>query len=61
MGCSSFHWQSGDEIIGGLIMTAITGDPISYGHEGNCNNYKSTCKKYKEWQHKGKIACSCGD
>jgi len=60
-GCSSIYTQSKSEITKGLIMTAITGNPTSYGHEANCFSYQSTCKDYREWRQDGKIACSCGD
>lgn len=60
--CSMLDIQpwSSEEIVDGIITTAITGDNTSYGNEATCNHYKMKCGSgYREWVKDGKIACSC--
>jgi len=63
-GCAALDlkpWSS-EDIIHGIITTAISGDQTSYGNESTCNNYKMTCGGgYREWISDGKIACSCSE
>lgn len=52
-------WSS-EDIIDGVISSAITGNKTSYGNEATCNHFKMICGSgYREWVSAGKIACSC--
>jgi hypothetical protein len=61
-GCTTLDFKpwSSEDIIDGIITTAITGEQTLYGNESRCNHYKMVCGTgYQEWISDGKIACSC--
>jgi hypothetical protein len=63
-GCAALDlkpWSS-EDIIDGIITTAITEDRTSYGNKSSCNHYNMTCGAgYREWTLDGKTACSCSE
>ncbi|WP_085284961.1 hypothetical protein [Colwellia chukchiensis] len=57
--CTS-NLKSPQEYAKHAVVEILTGKKISYGNEAKCEHYKQTCgNDYREWLHKGKIACSC--
>ncbi|QOL26804.1 hypothetical protein LP316_05770 [Thalassotalea sp. LPB0316] len=57
--CSSPS-MSTEERVQAAVIGIITGSTIAYGNKAQCNHFKQKCgNDYREWQHKGKIACSC--
>ncbi|MFQ3248640.1 MAG: starvation-inducible outer membrane lipoprotein [Glaciecola sp.] len=50
-----------EQLLGEVFMTVLTGTVTSKGNQAQCNQYKMTCNKYREWKEDNKIACSCSD
>ena len=60
-GCSTLDIQpwSSEEIIDGVISSALTGRKTAYGNQATCNHYKMVGgSSYREWKQDGEIACS---
>lgn len=60
-GCTALNLKpwSTEDIIDGVITSAITGKQTSFGNNAQCNYFKMVGgASYREWIKDGEIACS---